>query len=555
MKNTPFIYIYLFLTLVQPTYSQAKKVLIISGSEINSDRIIQQIDYNKIITHDSIYFKEIKNFRNKLDQLGFIQHFVDSVSKNDSLYYIRFNLSNAIKKIRIYHPDIITVSKIVNYKIKKRETYIEIPFIEFSLFMNKISEHYQNNGFAFINIKLINLKKNNSHLSGFLKIDKNKKRTIDKIIVKGYTNFPKTFINRKFNLHSGDLYDKNKIARIPEECNTIDFVSEIKSPELLYAKDSTVLYLYLKRERSNYFDGIIGFSSSKEKKRIQLYGNIDLKIKNALNTGESIKLKWLSNQNKAKTLDLTLKTPYIFKTAFSTYYKLNIHKQDTLFSSISNLLGADYRITKNQDIGFIIERLQSNKTTLLEQSEIRDFNSFFYGTTYTYSKPYNHVVFNTKTYLNSQVSQGNRNGLTQYKISNKLHYLLILNNKNNILFKNTTEILLSKDYIKNELFRIGGSQSIRGFDENNFLSTGYSYLNTEYNYLTSPYSFLSGIFDLGVVNNKLLNTTSYLYSFGIGFSQKTKMGQLGIQYFIGNTNTSPFSFSNSKLHLSVSQNF
>jgi len=549
------MYIVIFLILVRPIYSQSNKVLVLNGTEIHTDKIIQQIGYKKNITHDSLYIKEVKRFRNKLDQLGFINHAIDSISQNDSIYYIRFNLNNSIKKIRIKFPDLTLIEKATNYSIRRDKVYLEIPFSEFSVFMERLSEYFQNNGYPFVDVKLIDIKKIKNALTGKLLITKKKQRTIDKIILKGYSSFPKVFINRKFNLAVGDLYNKKKIQQISKECNTIDFVSEIKSPELLFAKDSTALYLYLKREKSNYFDGLVGFSNSKNKKGIQLYGTIDLKIKNALNSGESIELKWLSNQSKARTLDLSLKTPFIFRTAFSIYYKLNIHKQDTLFSSISNLLGTDYSITKNQDIGFIIERLQSNKISVLETSNIKDFNSFFYGSTYTYRKLNNHNIFTNKIFLNSQISQGLRNGLTQYKFSNQLHYLFTINNKNNILLKNTTEFLISQNYIENELFRIGGSTSIRGFEDYSIQSTGYTYLNAEYNYLVGLSSFLSGIIDLGVVNNKLNNSTNYLYSFGIGFSQKTKMGQLGIQYFTGNSDNNPFSFINSKIHISISQNF
>lgn len=543
------------MSLVRPVFAQSNRILILSGADGSSDEIIQQIGYKKNAIQDSLCDREIKQFRKKLNQLGFVDHAIDSVSINDSIYSVRFNLKSALKKIRIRYPDLPLLAQLTNYKINKDKTALEIPFVEFSRFINQLTVYFQNNGYPFVTIRFTAITKRGNFLIGNLLIHKNNKRTIDKIIVKGYSNFPKSFIQRKFNLHLGDLYSKTRIQQISEACNAIDFASEIKSPELLFTKDSTALYLYLKREKSNYFDGLVGFSNSKEKKGLQVYGNINLKINNALNTGESMELNWLSNQNKAKTLNLSVKTPYVMKTAFSIYYNLNIHKQDTLYARLSNLLSIDYSLSKNQKIGFLIERLQSNKISISEQSLIKDFNSFFYGSTYTYKKLNNHSIFNTKIFLNSQISQGIRNGLTQYKLANKVVYLFTINNKNNILFKNTTGFLISSNYFENELFRIGGSQSIRGFAEERFQSTGYTYLNVGYNYLIEPTSYLSGILDLGLVNNKLTRTTNYLYSLGMGFSQKTKMGQLGIQYFIGNTVKDPFSLTNSKLHISIAHNF
>ena len=50
----------------------------------------------------------------------------------------------------------------------------------------------------------------------------------------------------------------------------LEFVEEIKSPELLFTRDSTTLYLYLKKKFSNSFDGFIGFNTDEETKKLNL---------------------------------------------------------------------------------------------------------------------------------------------------------------------------------------------------------------------------------------------------------------------------------------------
>ena len=46
------------------------------------------------------------------------------------------------------------------------------------------------------------------------------------------------------------------------------------------------------------------------------------------------------------------------------------------------------------------------------------------------------------------------------------HYIFNLNYKNSIYLKNSTQLLNSENYLTNELFRFGGINSIRGFNEN-----------------------------------------------------------------------------------------
>lgn len=555
MRYTPYIYILFFLNFVLPAFSQANKVLTIRGSEKHMDALIQHIGYQTNLANDSIYLEEIKLFRSKLDQLGFIGHKITEISKNDSLYLLTINLRNAIDMVSIKHPEISVISKDLNYKISNNKTQLDIPFTAFSLFMNRLAIHYQNSGFPFVSLKLKNIENTANSLTADLIIKKGEKRTIDKIEVMGYTAFPKSYIDRKFSIRLGHLYSKEKIERISVISKTIPFVSEIKPPEILFTKDSTALFLYLKKEKSNYFDGLLGFGNSQSEKALQVYGTIDLKLNNVFNSGESVELKWLSSQDNSKSLDASIRTPYIFNTALSVAYTFAIHKQDTTYSSVSHLLATDYSISTNQQVGFLLENLRSNKTSTMDLSNINDFNSFFYGTSYSYSVANNHSYFNTKLYLKSQVSQGKRNGLKQYKIANTFKHLIPINNKNNLVLKNTTEMLFSKKYIDNELFRLGGSKSIRGFDEQSLLTDKFSFFNIEYNYLIDQNTFISVLSDVGFLNLTHKNSLINLYSFGVGFSQKMRIGQLGVHYFIGNTNISPFSFNQSKLHFTISQNF
>ena len=315
------------------------------------------------------------------------------------------------------------------------------------------------------------------------------------------------------------------------------------------------MYLYLKKEKSNYFDGLIGFSSSEDKKGVQLNGYLKLKLQNTLNYGESFELNWHSDGNQQQSLNLSLNTPYIFGTAFTTEYDFNIHKQDTTYLSIKNKFNINYQVTKNQRIGIVLSYGKSNKITPQAESNIIDFTNLLYGISYHYIKPNNNLIFNKKIELISNVSQGKRNNSKQNRLSNYFSYLFPISENKNIIIKSTSELLLSDDYYENELFRIGGSTSIRGFDENSILSKGYSYLNLAYNYSINNNTYISILSDTGVIEETYTNQLLLTYSFGIGYTTKTRLGNLGIQYFIGNTDQNPFSLSNSKLHFSFSQNF
>lgn len=553
-NHTPYICILIFFGINLGIYSQEKKTLVIQGSNPSSDLIIQKIGYNKGINNDSLYEKEINAFRDNLEHLGFIQNEIDSVYENDSIYYIKLKLNKPINNIKFQHPSMFKIAENLGYSLLDSTT-VELAFHETPIFIDGILNYYQDNGHPFVQVIISELKKKEDDLLVDLSIHTNEKRKIDKIIVKGYSNFPMSFLKHSYGLSLDQTFDKNKISSISDITQTIGFVSEIKKPEVLFTKDSTALFLYLNREKSNYFDGILGFSTSPETNKIQLYGNVDVKIQNAINRGETLQLNWLSSQNQSQRLKLHLEAPYIFNTALIMGYDFSIHKQDSTFITTGNLFKSDYQLNIKNKVGFFIESKKSNTLSTQTPLNSSNFSSLFYGASYTYSKPNFHPIFNKKIHLISIVSQGKRDEIQQHKISNFFQFLIPIDAKQNLLLKNTTEILISETYLENELYLLGGSSSIRGFDENIFFADSYSYINTEYNYLLGKSSYLSALTDVGFLRNKIASSMTTTYSFGLGFTQKTKIGLLGIQYFIGNSFNKPFNLGNSKLHIKLTQPF
>ena len=52
-----------------------------------------------------------------------------------------------------------------------------------------------------------------------------------------------------------------KLKKKTQKLNDLKFASEIKTPEVLFAKDSTNLYMYIEKAKSNSFDGFLGFGT------------------------------------------------------------------------------------------------------------------------------------------------------------------------------------------------------------------------------------------------------------------------------------------------------
>ena len=126
-----------------------------------------------------------------------------------------------------------------------------------------------------------------------------------------------------------------------------------------------------------------------------------------------------------------------------------------------------------------------------------------------------------------------------------------LNNKNSFYLRFIGSVLDSKTYLDNELFRFGGINSIRGFQENSIVANRYIVLNTEYRYQLSPSIYAHSIIDFSNFENEISNTKENLYGFGLGFGIVTKAGLLKFNFANGKTEMQNFMFSNSKIHISL----
>jgi len=130
-----------------------------------------------------------------------------------------------------------------------------------------------------------------------------------------------------------------------------------------------------------------------------------------------------------------------------------------------------------------------------------------------------------------------------------------LNNKNAIYLRTKGSYLISDSYYENELFRFGGINSIRGFEENSLFASLFSFINSEYRFQLSNSIYIHSIFDAGYFENKITDTQQKLFGYGFGFGILTNAGLFKLNYANGKTEDSNFKLSNSKVHLSLTANF
>ena len=86
-----------------------------------------------------------------------------------------------------------------------------------------------------------------------------------------------------------------------------------------------------------------------------------------------------------------------------------------------------------------------------------------------------------------------------------------------------------------DCFNLGGSQNLRGFNENQFYGYRIGWLNLEFRYLLSRKSRAFIFSDYGYAESKEYRFGK-LFGFGFGLRLETRLGMLGIDYGFGYCN-------------------
>ena len=444
----------------------------------------------------------------------------------------------------------------------KQDTLI-FPYNDVESFLNSTLQKLEQNGFAFAKLKLTNIKRKNNSLYAELQYESGQQRQLNAIVVKfaesnKKNSFPEGHlkqINRKYH---NSTFNLDVVQKIHDDFDKFRFVNQIKNPEILFTKDTTKVYVYLEKRKSNTFDGFVGFTNN-ENDKLVFNGYLDLTLENTLKVGEQFLLNWKSDGNNQKTFKTSIDLPYLFKSPIGLKAQLYIFKQDSIFQNTKTSIDLGYFIDYNTRIYLGYQSTESSDIQNTNNSTISDYKNSFLTSNLEYSKyDYINSTFPKKSNLSITLGTGKRttNGLEETIGTNKQTFINInamhnfyLNKKNCININYQNYFLKSDTYIINELYRFGGMYSIRGFAENSLQANFMTAIISEYRYIISQDLFIHSIMDYGYFQDEYSNNKGNLLGLGVGLGLKTKNGLLKISFANGSSEKQNIKFYNTIINL------
>jgi len=528
-------------------------------------------DHHFFVKKPKQFFKDslsamhyITDVQHKAISKGYILASVDSIqyAKNNAVVYFYTGDKFGEISLNASPEDLSFLRK--NSTISEK-LIAHIPFTpnSYASILQKIQNAFLENGYPFVSIELNKIIINDKNIEADLEIIRGPYVTWTKINVKGDSSISVKYISNLLNIRKGEVYRESEPKKISNRIKQVPFLEEIKSSELLFTKTGAELFVYLKSIPISSINGIIGFQPNPTNGKLTVTGELDLKLQNVLKRGELLNIKWQSIQAQTQSLDAHFKYPFLFNTSFGIDATFQLYKRDTSFLELNSSIGIDYYLKKGAVLKVFYQNISSNVLSgglnNPTYSSLGNSRSNNYGVAFN-SKQLDYIpnpskgyVISLKTSAGSRKSQINDTTLEIKSLTFRgeaiLEYYLPIAKRHVLRLSNKTEYYSAPKIFQNELYRFGGLNEQRGFNEDELLSTTKNTTTVEYRFLLDRNSHVFAFYDQSWyenVSNGYFNDSPY--GFGAGFSFSTNFGVFSISYALGKQFSNPILFSNSKIH-------
>jgi outer membrane protein assembly factor BamA len=554
----------------------------ITASIPTEEKIVDYLKYEKEFENKSHQKEEIQKVLFYFYDNGYLTARFDSIVK-DSNHIIAYLFVGKLYKLTELRSGNVeeNILREAGYKNKSFLSPSSYSQKTISRLLNNILCYCENNGYPFASILLDSIQITGNEISAALNLSKNNMIILDSIIIKGNTKINIHYIYQYFGIKPGDLYNESRIRNIKNKLKDIPFVSEIKPFEITFTGEDATLFLYLDKKKASQFDGIIGLAPNDETTgKLMLTGDVKLRLLNIFNRGELIDFNWRKIEQSTQDLKFNFVYPYLFNTPFGFDYSFYLFKKDTSYLTVINHIGIQYLF---RGYNFIKAYHEYQVSSLISTSGLEfattlpsyaDVTTSYYGLELGYENFDYHFNPHRGYYFNASGAIGDKKIKKNDKINPALYDSLDLNStqyrieldaatfipvlRNLVLmFRSQNGYLNNPNLFNNELFRIGGLKTLRGFDEESILVSMYSILTCEFRYFFDVNSYFSLFWNGAYYEKSTIDEffTDRPFGFGAGLSFETKAGIFSVSYALGKQFDNPILFRSAKIHFGLIASF
>lgn len=379
---------------------------------------------------------------------------------------------------------------------------------------------------------------------------------IDSIIVRGNSITKSHVIVRELRLQRGEFYNQQRINRSQGRLQRTGLFSQVDDPQIfLDPNGHGILLVSVKEGNPNQLNAVVGYNpATNNRDNGYITGLIDVAFCNLLGTGRVMEAFWQKRDQRSQVLRLRYLEPWIrgypihggasFQQTIqdTTFIRRNLQLE--IMSPISDILSLHANFGTEEvlpdSFGQILYQLPRSNSWLARlgfQYDTRDnlwnpARGVLYQTQYEYA----HKRVRTAPFVTEELIATGNFRRDQWLVDLEL-YVPIFRWQTILVGLHGRQVKSNESAIAvSDLFRFGGTNSVRGYREEEFSGEKIAWLNLEYRYLLAPRSRVFLFLDGGYFyqknrDRKILE--DYMTGYGFGVRIETRLGIMGIDYGLG----------------------
>lgn len=411
-------------------------------------------------------------------------------------------------------------------------------------------------------------------LDVLLEIEEGSRITIDEIRVEGNKETDPAVVVRESRIGEGELFNPAKVDAIKPRLKRLNIFADVSDPELYVRNERSGLLIKVREGNTSTFDGVIGYiPGSGGGESGYVTGLVSVSMRNLFGTGRKLSFKWAREDRHSQELGFRYLEPWVLgwpanigggflqRQQDSSYVRRVFDaKAELMISeelSVAGLFNSESVIPSSSDSLFS-RVFQSSIVSVGAELAYDTRDDAFsptsgvrYRTDYQYGRK---RISGIPAFLAQHVPSR----VTVQRFTLDLDLYVSTFTRQVLAFGLHGRELRSGRPEEGEMFRLGGTRTLRGFRENQFVGSRMGWANTEYRFLLARHSFLYGFLDGGYYlrpgdpDRRIPQSEAFKYGYGIGIQLETGLGVLSVSFAIGSDTPS---FANGTVHFGLVNDF
>jgi hypothetical protein len=449
---------------------------------------------------------------------------------------------------------------------KSNQNYFSLRPNDLNQLLRKALNYQLNQGFPFAEVGFQNAEIEGEKLKCELRIKPGEFYAWSNITLKGNIDISIRSLQTITGVFIGEPFSEEILNLVDKRLEQTIYFKKVKNSEVLFTEQGVELFIYLESQKVSSVQGAVGLQPNPVTQRVGLTGDLQAKLLNVFNKGENIDLNWRSIQPQTQALNLKLVYPYLFQTPFGIDARFYLFKRDSSFLDMKSNLGIQYQLA---DGSLLKAFYQFSSSDLLYGASNSIFSKLSKVRTNSYGLSFNRrkldyipnpmkgnatlieFAIGTRKTISDSLNNSFLNRINlQYQHYFQLYGRNVLKVAANFESYNATNIF------QNELYRFGGINSFRGFNEEEIFASTKLITTLEYRFIVDKNSNAFLFYDQAIYENTALTyLKDHPFGIGAGFSFGTKLGIFTISYGLGKQLNNNLDFRSGKIHFGYTAYF